>query len=116
MKWSWIIGGQVLIAVLVAVTAVLLAGKNAGISSGLASASCIIPNMVMPVGFYLNDKVLKKSGFAALFVLELIKIALTIVAVIAIFWLYKDVNWVAFLVSFVVALKSYVLLLLKLNK
>ncbi len=115
MKWGWIIGLQILVAMGVALIAYLLGGINAGITSVLASAVCVLPNMLMPIGFFLNDKVLKKSGFAVLFILEFLKIALTIALIVAVFRLYKDVNWVAFLVSFVIALKSYIILLSRSN-
>lgn len=111
MKLTRIICLQLIIAVLTALAAFLLGGTRAGVSSALASTSCVIPNMIMFTGIYINDHVLKKSGFAALFVLEFVKIALTIVLLIAVFWLYKDVNWIAFFVSFVIALKSYIFLL-----
>lgn len=111
MKWVRVILLQLIIAVLIALIAVLLGGKRAGISSVLGSTSCVIPNIVMFVGFYINDHVLKKSGFTILFVLELVKITLTITLMITALWLYKDVNWVSFFVSFVIALKSYIFLL-----
>ena len=116
MKWGWIIGVQILVAVGVALIAGMLGGKNACISSALASVASVLPNMLMPVGFYINDRLLKKkSSFAVLFVLEFLKIALTIVFVVAVFWLYKEVNWVAFLVSFIIALKSFIFLLSRSN-
>ncbi|MDL2285020.1 ATP synthase subunit I [Oxalobacter sp. OttesenSCG-928-P03] len=115
MKWARIVFLQLMIAAITALIAVLLGGTGAGISSALASTSCIVPNMVMFSGFYINDHVLKKSGFAALFVLELVKIALTIMLVIAAIWLYRDVNWISFFVSFLIALKSYIFLLSKIK-
>ena len=115
MKWTHVILKQLAIAAVVALVAALLGGKHAGISSVMAGLSCIIPNAVMLSGLDLNDRVLRLSGFAALFIVESLKISLTLVMLAAVFWLYSDVNWIAFLVSFVISLKSYIYLLLRTN-
>ena len=111
MKWTHVILLQLIIAIVTALMAALLGGTHAGISSLLAGLSCIIPNAVMFSGLYLNDHVLQKPGTSAFFIAEFAKICLTLVLVAVAFWLYKDVNWVSFLVSFVIVLKSYIFLL-----
>jgi len=111
MKWTRVISLQLIIAIATALVAALLGGVHAGISSILAGLGCIIPNMVMFSGLYLNDHVFRKSGTSALFIVEFAKIYLTLMLVVAVFWLYKDVNWISFLISFVIALKSYIFLL-----
>ena len=111
MKGAKVVCLQLIIAALTALVAVLLGGAKAGISSVLASTSCVVPNMVMFAGFYLNERVQKLSGFAVLFVMEFVKVALTTLLLVAAFWLYRDINWIAFLASFVIALKSYIFLL-----
>lgn len=111
MKGAKVVCLQLIIAVLTALVAVVLGGAKAGISSVLASTSCVVPNMVMFAGFYLNERVLKLSGFTVLFVMEFVKVALTTLLLVAAFWLYRDINWIAFLASFVIALKSYIFLL-----
>ena len=113
MKWTHVILKQLAIAAVIALAAAFLGGRHAGISSIMAGLSCIIPNTVMLSGLDLNDRLLRLSGFAALFIVETLKISLTLVMIAAVFWLYKDVNWIAFLVSFVISLKSYVYVLLK---
>ncbi|MCL1886793.1 MAG: ATP synthase subunit I [Betaproteobacteria bacterium] len=113
MKWTKIILLQLIIAVVTALAAGLLGGVHAGISSILAGLSYVIPNIMMFSGLYLNDHLLKKSKASAFFILEFVKISLTLVLVIAVFWLYKDVNWLFFSVSFVISLKSYIFLLFR---
>ncbi|MDR0933736.1 MAG: ATP synthase subunit I [Burkholderiaceae bacterium] len=113
MKWARIICLQLSLAVVVALVAALLGGKDAGLSSILAGMTCVLPNMVFAGGFHIGDRVGFRSSMAVFFVMELIKIVLTVVLMIAVFWLYKDVNWLAFLVSFVIVLKSYILLLFR---
>ena len=44
---------------------------------------------------------------------EFIKIALTVALLGAIAWLYHDLNWLALICGFIVALKSYIILLFR---
>jgi len=44
---------------------------------------------------------------------EFIKIATTLALMGAVVWLYRDVNWLAFVLSFIVVLKSYLILLFR---
>ena len=104
---------QLVIAVITALIAVIVGGKISGISSLLAGLSCVIPNGIFFSGFYVSEKWFHKNSPATFFVMEFIKIAISIVLVVLIFWLYREVNWIAFLVSYVVALKSYIFLLSK---
>ncbi|MDR1311351.1 MAG: ATP synthase subunit I [Burkholderiaceae bacterium] len=112
MRWGRIISLQVLVAGLTVSVAFWLGGALAGVASALACASAIVPNALMGAGFYVNDRVFKRSAGAVLFTLELVKIALTVVLLVVVFWLYKGVHWFAFLVSFVVTLKSYIVIVI----
>jgi ATP synthase protein I len=47
------------------------------------------------------------------FVGEFIKIALTIVLLVVVVRVFKQIHWLAFIVGFVVVLKSYLILLLR---
>ncbi|WAW08968.1 ATP synthase subunit I [Oxalobacter vibrioformis] len=111
MKWAKVILWQLIITGGVTLLAGLVGGTQAGISAILAAGSSLIPNIVMFVGLELNDQLFKKSGFAVLFVLQFVKFVTTIILIVCIFWLYKDVHWFYFLVSFVITLKSYIFLL-----
>jgi len=44
---------------------------------------------------------------------EFVKIALTIALMGAVVWLYRELNWPAFIVAFIVVLKSYIILLFR---
>ena len=102
---------QLVFAVAVAVVAMLLGGVPAGISSMLAGLSCVIPNALFVFGMQMSDReVIRPRAFL---IWELVKILLTIVLIVMAFSLYKDLNWLAFFVSLVVVLKSYILLLYK---
>ncbi|WP_005878515.1 ATP synthase subunit I [Oxalobacter paraformigenes] len=108
-----VVAWQLLIAVATAMVTVFIAGKNAGISSILAGLCSVIPNAIFFLGFYIAEKILHKNSPATFFVMEFLKIAISIGLVVLIFWMYREVSWIAFLVSYVVALKSYIFLLSK---
>jgi ATP synthase protein I len=111
MKWTRIILAQLFITCGTTLVAYLTGGVQASLSTVLAAGSCLIPNAVMLVGLDLNDRVLKKSGFTMLFILQFVKFVATIALIVSVFWFYKDVRWFYFLASFVITLKSYIFLL-----
>lgn len=113
MKMTRIILWQLLVAVVVAVIAMLLSGQAAGISALLAGLSCVLPNALFAFGLHLSDRRAPQAGLAPLYFWELIKVGLTIALMVAVFWLYRDVNWLAFMLSLVVVLKSHIFLLFK---
>jgi ATP synthase protein I len=58
----------------------------------------------------------KKPGGAnpaTFFIGEFIKIALTLAGLGLVVWLYRDLNWLALIAGFIVALKSYIILLFR---
>lgn len=116
MKWTRIILWQLIITCGTALVSFLIGGNQAGISAVLAAVSCLIPNILMLAGLDLNDRVFNKSGFAVLFILQSVKFVTTIVLIVSVFWLYKDVRWFYFLASFVITLKSYIFLLSKIER
>lgn len=111
MKMARIILLQLATAVVVGVIAALFGGKNAGISSILAGLSCVIPNAIFAYGIYLSDSKSLSVNLAAFYFFEIVKVVLTIILVVAVFWWYPNVNWVSFIVSFIITIKSYIFLL-----
>lgn len=104
---------QSVIAVLVALIAAWIGGKAAGIASILAGLCCVIPNIIFYAGMFAAEKVFAKLNPATFFVMEFVKIVIAIILVIATFWIYRDINWIAYIVSFVLVIKVYIVLLLK---
>lgn len=104
---------QLGIAIIIALIALLIGGRPSGISSFLAGLSCVVPNIIFFVGLYLAEKIFRKIIPATFFVMEFVKIAISITLVLLVFWLYRDVRWIAFLVSYILVLKSYIFLLSK---
>ncbi len=101
------------IAILIALIAGLIDGNTATIAAILAGLCCVVPNIIFFVGLFLAEKLFGKVIPATFFVMEFVKILISIILVIAVFWYYWDIHWIAFIVSYILVLKSYVFLLLK---
>ncbi len=104
---------QSVIAILVALIALWIGGTPAGIASILAGLCCVIPNTVFYVGMVVAEKVFARLKPATFFVMEFVKVVIAMILVIATFWIYRDINWIAYIVSFVLVIKVYIVLLLK---
>ncbi len=106
---------QLAIAAVIAVIAVIIGGKPAGVSSILAALCFIVPNAIFVLFFYLGIRSTGPANLVLFAVIEFAKIVLTIGCVCLVFLAYKDINWIAFTVSFVISFKSYIFLLSKLK-
>ena len=78
-----------------ALIAVLIGGIPSGIAAALAGLCCVIPNVCFFAGLFFAQKIFHK--------------------IILVFWFYRDVKWVTFIVSYILVLKSYIFLLLKMK-
>jgi ATP synthase protein I len=104
---------QLVTTAIASAVAGLLGGKHALFSALLGGLCCVVPNGLFALRLFANSK---KPGAAepiSFFIGEFIKIALTIALLGAVAWLYRDLNWLALIAAFIVALKSYILLLFR---
>lgn len=104
---------QVVASIVVAVIAGVLGGVHALVSALLGGLCCVIPNALFAWRLFIG---LKKPGVVnplSFFIGEFIKIGLTIALLGAVVWLYRDLNWLALIAAFIVALKSYIILLFR---
>lgn len=99
--------------VVVAVIAGVLGGMTALISALLGGMCCVVPNGWFAWRLYVGAH--KPGGATPMtfFIGEFTKIALTIALLGAVVWLYRDLNWLALIAAFIVALKSYLILLFR---
>jgi len=104
---------QLVAMVVVACTAGLLGGVSALWSALLGGICCFIPNALFALRLYTSAR--KPGGADPMTFLfgEFIKIATTLALMGAVVWLYRGVNWLAFVLSFIVVLKSYLILLFR---
>lgn len=99
----------------------LVAAGIAGLIGGLAALwsallgglCCVVPNALFALRLFADSRKVAGANPMSFFIGELIKILLTLSLLGIIGWLYHDLNWLALIVGFIVALKSYILLLFR---
>jgi ATP synthase protein I len=104
---------QLVTTVVVALVAGGLGGMSALWSALLGGLCCAIPNGLFALRLHLSTRKPGGANPMTFFIGEFIKIATTLALFGAVVWLYRDVHWLAFVLSFIVVLKSYIILLLK---
>jgi len=91
----------------------LLGGLPAFLSALLGGFCCVVPNGLFALRLFANTKKPGAANPMTFFVGEFIKIVFTITLLASVAGLYRDLNWLALLAGFIVALKSYLILLLR---
>jgi ATP synthase protein I len=104
---------QLATTVIVSGIAGLLGGVSALVSALLGGLCCVVPNGLFALRLFVNAQKLSAANPMSFFIGEFIKIALTVALLFAVAWLYHDLNWLALIAAFIVALKSYIILLFR---
>jgi ATP synthase protein I len=91
----------------------LVAGTPALLSALLGGLCCVIPNGLFALRLFANAQRPGGANPMSFFIGEFVKIGLTVALLGAVAWVYRDLNWLALIAGFVVALKSYILLLFR---
>ena len=104
---------QLLTTVVAGIIAALLGGVPAGLSAMLGGFCCVVPNALFALRLFVNAQRPGGANPMTFMVGEFIKIALTLALLGVTAWLYRDLNWLALLCGFIVALKSYIILLFR---
>jgi ATP synthase protein I len=107
-----VVAAQFIASLLVAIGAWMIGGTHAAVSSLLGGLACALPNGLFalnlvrfaPSANALGAKA--RTGAYALVLLagELVKVALTIGLLILIVWAYKDLVWLALIISVIAVL------------
>ena len=113
VKMAQIVLMQLAVTILVTLIAALIGGVSAAISALFGGLCCAVPNAFFAVRLYMAARRPGGTDPMAFFIGEFVKIASTIALIGAVVWMYRDVNWLAFIVSFIVVLKSYFILLFR---
>lgn len=103
---------QILTTVVTGVIAGFLGGVHALVSALLGGLCCVVPNGLFALRLFFDARKPGAVNPMTFFIGEFTKIALTVALLGAVVWLYRDLNWLALIAAFVVALKSYIFLLL----
>ncbi len=104
---------QLAATVVTAIIAGLLGGMAALYSALLGGLCCVLPNGLFAWRLFVSAHKPGGANPITFFIGEFIKIALTVALLGAVVWLYRDLNWLALLAAFIVALKSYIILLFR---
>jgi ATP synthase protein I len=104
---------QLIATAVVGVLAALLGGWAAMFSAVLGGICCVVPNGIMAVRLFASAQKAGGANPVTFFIWEFIKIALTVAMLWLTVTLYHDLNWLALIAGFVVALKSYIILLFR---
>lgn len=104
---------QLAVTLVTGVIAGLVAGIHAMFSALLGGLCCVVPNGLFALRLTLEAQKAQGISPTTFFVGEFLKIAMTIAMFGAVVWLYRDLSWLALIVGFVVALKSYIILLIR---
>ena len=82
-------------------------------SALLGGLCCVVPNALFALRLFSNAQKGEGANPMSFFIGEFIKIVLTVALLGVVAWLYRDLNWLALIFGFIVALKSYILLLFR---
>ena len=83
------------------------------LSALLGGLCCVVPNGVFALRLYIGSKKPGTISPMTFFFGEFTKIAFTIALLAAVVVGYRDLNWLALIAAFIVALKSYIILLFR---
>jgi ATP synthase protein I len=91
----------------------LIGGVHALVSALFGGLCCVVPNGLFALRLFISAQKPGAANPMTFFIGEFIKIALTIALLGVVAWLYRDLNWLALIAAFIVALKSYIILLFR---
>jgi len=104
---------QLAATVVVACICGILGGVPGLISALLGGLCCVVPNGLFALRLFASARSPGGANPISFFIGEFVKIALTVGFLGAAAWFYRDLNWLALLAAFIVALKSYIILLFR---
>ncbi|MBR7783446.1 MULTISPECIES: ATP synthase subunit I [Undibacterium] len=104
---------QLATALIVAVLAGLVSDTSAAYSALAGGVCCAVPNAFFALRLYVGTKRVDGASPVTFFIGEFVKIAMTLALMGAVVIWYPGVNWAAFVIAFILVLKSYFILLFR---
>lgn len=104
---------QLAATVIAGIVAGLIGGMPALLSALLGGLCGVVPNGLFALRLFASAQKAGGANPMSFFIGEFIKITLTVALLGAVAWLYHDLNWLALIAGFIVALKSYIILLFR---
>jgi ATP synthase protein I len=111
-----IVSLQMIATAVVGLIAAMLGGIPAMFSAVIGGLCCVVPNALFALRLFASAHRPGAANPMTFFIGEFIKIALTVGFLGVTAWLYHDLNWLALICGFIVALKSYIILLFRHQK
>ncbi len=108
-----IVSLQVMATIFAGALAAMFGGLPAMLSAVFGGLCCVIPNALFALRLFANAQKPGGANPMTFMIGEFIKIALTVTLLGVVAWLYRDLNWLALIGGFIVALKSYIILLFR---
>lgn len=96
-----------------AVAAATFGGVHAFYSALLGGLCCVVPNGLFALRLYVSARRPGTLNPMTFFFGEFTKIAMTVALLALVVWWYRELNWLALIAAFIVALKSYIILLFR---
>ncbi len=97
----------------VSLVAGALGGFPAALSAVIGGLCCVVPNALFALRLFAASNRPRGADPMDFFIGEFVKIAFTVALLGVAVWLYRDLNWLALLAAFIVAAKSYIILLFR---
>ncbi len=104
---------QLVATLATAMLAGLIAGTHAFVSALLGGLCCVVPNGLFALRLFIGAQRPGTLNPMTFFFGEFTKIAMTVALLALAVWWYRDLNWLALIAAFIVALKSYIILLFR---
>ena len=104
---------QLATTVATAIVAAWVGGAHAFVSALLGGLCCVVPNGLFALRLHIGAKKPGTLSPMTFFFGEFTKIAMTIALLALIVMEYRDLNWLALIAAFIIALKSYIILLIR---
>ncbi len=104
---------QLATTVAAALIAAWVGGVHAFVSAMLGGLCCVVPNGLFALRLHISANKPGTLSPMTFFVGEFTKIAMTIALLALIVMEYRDLNWLALIAAFIVARKSYIILLIR---
>ena len=101
---------QVIVTLVVAGLAAIWGGVDAALSAALGGMACVVPNALFAVRLQIETRRPGGATVHGFFVGEFVKVATTVALLVLIAHNYRGLDWLAFIVGVIVALKSYFLM------
>ena len=104
---------QLATTLVAAAIAAMIGGMNAFYSALLGGLCCVVPNGLFALRLYVSARQPGTLSPMTFFFGEFTKIAMTVALLALVVWWYRELNWLALIAAFIVALKSYIILLIR---